>query len=96
MITDALGFSSRPRGLAIRVLALFVLVTCADLHADRLLIPMDITQSNHLKAYGVAFWALEHGVTVFEERRAPAIVEGPDPVPWGLHRRVRRRRRLRS
>lgn len=32
--------------------------------ADHLMIPMDYTQSNHLKAYGLAYWVLEHGVQV--------------------------------
>lgn len=32
--------------------------------ATRLLIPMDVTQSNHLKAYGLAYWALERDVSV--------------------------------
>lgn len=32
--------------------------------ADRLLIPMDQSQRNHLKAYGAAFWALERGALV--------------------------------
>ena len=32
--------------------------------AERLLIPMDLEQRDHLKAYGVAFWALERGVAV--------------------------------
>lgn len=32
--------------------------------ANHLLIPMDYTQSNHLKAYGIAYWVLEHGVEV--------------------------------
>ena len=27
--------------------------------ADQLIIPMDATQKNHLKAYGIAFWVLE-------------------------------------
>ena len=31
-----------------------------SLRADYLLIPMDYTQREHLKAYGVAFWVLEH------------------------------------
>jgi len=34
------------------------------LAAERLLIPMDLTQSDHLKAYGLAFWTLERGVPV--------------------------------
>ena len=30
--------------------------------ASRILIPMDDTQANHLKAYGITFWVLENGV----------------------------------
>ncbi len=30
----------------------------------RILVPMDESQTNHLKAYGVAFWVLENGVEV--------------------------------
>jgi len=32
--------------------------------AQRILIPMDTSQSDHLKAYGVAFWLLKEGGTV--------------------------------
>lgn len=32
--------------------------------ANHLLIPMDYTQSNHLKAYGIAYWVIEHGINV--------------------------------
>ena len=32
--------------------------------ATQLLIPMDDSQTNHLKAYGVAFWMLEHDVVI--------------------------------
>jgi hypothetical protein len=32
--------------------------------ASRIFIPMDETQSNHLKAYGIAYWALEQNVEV--------------------------------
>ena len=32
--------------------------------ADHLLVPMDDTQTEHLKAYGIAFWVLEHNVEV--------------------------------
>lgn len=31
---------------------------------SRILVPMDDSQTNHLKAYGVAFWVLENGVEV--------------------------------
>jgi len=37
------------------MLALFV---CVSISAD-ILIPMDLSQSNHLKAYGIAFYALQ-------------------------------------
>lgn len=32
--------------------------------AARILVPMDDSQTNHLKAYGVAFWVLDNGVEV--------------------------------
>lgn len=32
--------------------------------AQKLLIPMDLAQTDHLKAYGVTYWTLEHGITV--------------------------------
>lgn len=34
------------------------------IHAEYLLIPMEYTQSEHLKAYGIAYWVIEHGVDV--------------------------------
>ena len=34
----------------------------APMFASRILIPMDDTQANHLKAYGITFWVLENGV----------------------------------
>jgi len=39
------------------------LLTCLGLQAE-ILIPMDLTQTNHLKAYGVAFYALQQQSTV--------------------------------
>jgi hypothetical protein len=32
--------------------------------ADRILVPMDLTQTDHLKAYGLAYWCLEQGFSV--------------------------------
>ena len=32
--------------------------------AAYLLVPMDNNQSNHLKAYGIAYWALQKGNTL--------------------------------
>jgi len=47
-----------------KVIFLFSLCCALPAFAERLLIPMDLQQRDHLKAYGVAFWALERGVTV--------------------------------
>lgn len=35
-----------------------------SLLAEKILIPMDLTQTNHLKAYGIAFWVIKNGQTV--------------------------------
>jgi len=45
---------------------LFVLLMLMSFHlkATYLLIPMDKTQTNHLKAYGIAFWILEKDVEI--------------------------------
>lgn len=43
-------------------IVLFILVnTCM---AQYLLVPMDISQTNHLKAYGIAYWILKQDITV--------------------------------
>jgi hypothetical protein len=42
-----------------RFLFLLVLAPCLAAHAQFSLIPMDDTQSDHLRAYGIAYWALE-------------------------------------
>jgi hypothetical protein len=39
-------------------------VAATTARAQQLLVPMDLTQSNHLKAYGLAYYALERGYTV--------------------------------
>jgi hypothetical protein len=33
-------------------------------YADKILIPMDLSQTDHLKAYGVAYWSLQQGRNV--------------------------------
>lgn len=35
-----------------------------ELYADKLLVPMDESQKNHLKAYGVAYWVLQQDAEV--------------------------------
>jgi hypothetical protein len=48
-----------------RTLIIFlVLFTSLNAKATQILVPMDDSQSNHLKAYGVAFWALENEVVM--------------------------------
>lgn len=46
------------------IAALVLLVATTGAWASRILVPMDQSQANHLKAYGVAFWVLENGVEV--------------------------------
>jgi TfoX/Sxy family transcriptional regulator of competence genes len=46
------------------ILILLCLFTSQVLLADKLLIPMDATQKNHLKAYGISYWVLEKDVQV--------------------------------
>jgi hypothetical protein len=41
-----------------------VLFSATSTGADRLLVPMDLQQRNHLKAYGLAFWILERDIDV--------------------------------
>ncbi len=41
------------------ILSLFVLLLCSKTFASYVLIPMDESQKNHLKAYGLAYWALK-------------------------------------
>ncbi|MGM0566632.1 MAG: asparagine synthetase B [Bacteroidota bacterium] len=45
------------------IISLFVLISIKSFSAH-LLIPMDENQSNHLKAYGIAYWTLERDVEV--------------------------------
>ncbi|MFN8347153.1 MAG: asparagine synthetase B [Spirosomataceae bacterium] len=45
--------------MTIRYLFLFILASAGRLFANSILIPMDDKQSNHLKAYGVAYWELK-------------------------------------
>lgn len=46
------------------LLLLFVLFFASEAKSMQLLIPMDDTQKNHLKAYGIAYWVLKQGVEV--------------------------------
>jgi len=52
--------------LKIKKIVLFASIIFSVLYveASRLLIPMDKTQSNHLKAYGIAYWVIEQDIEV--------------------------------
>lgn len=43
---------------------LFLVLLMVNLHAAYILIPMDKTQKNHLKAYGLTYWVLQQQVEV--------------------------------
>lgn len=51
------------RKAGILVLFIFLLLP-ARAECENWLIPMDLAQTDHLKAYGVAYWALEQGVDI--------------------------------
>lgn len=53
----------RYRGITL-LLSLAMLIPCSSTQARSLLIPMDMTQTDHLKAYGIAYGMLELGVDV--------------------------------
>lgn len=70
------------RGLVL--LFLLALALAGSASADLFLIPMDLAQSDHLKAYGVAFWYLEQGVNVtwlLNYRGGSFLAEGGDFLP---------------
>ncbi len=46
------------------ILLSIIILFLTNLHAAYLLIPMDESQKNHLKAYGIAFWVLQQEVEV--------------------------------
>jgi len=47
-------------GLSLLLLIILLPLTVAG----KVLIPMDHNQTNHLKAYGIAWWVLRHDITV--------------------------------
>jgi hypothetical protein len=51
----------------IKIMLIFLVLSSIPLavsYADKILIPMDLTQTDHLKAYGVAYWSLKQGRNV--------------------------------
>ncbi|MFN0031670.1 MAG: asparagine synthetase B [Flavobacteriales bacterium] len=48
-----------------RIILLTAIVLCtSQLFASKILIPMDDSQKNHLKAYGIAYWVLQNNVSI--------------------------------
>ena len=47
-----------------KLLTFLILFQASNLYAAYILIPMDESQKNHLKAYGIAYWALQEGAEV--------------------------------
>ena len=50
--------------MSIKKILLFLFLFGALARAQYLLIPMDLSQNDHLKAYGIAYWVLTKGVNV--------------------------------
>src|SRR5688500_11078943 len=46
------------------IVALMITASALAASAQRLLIPMDLDQTDHLKAYGITYWALGKGITI--------------------------------
>src|SRR5690554_247524 len=46
------------------ITTLLALFFALQLNAAQIIVPMDKSQTNHLKAYGIAYYALENGVTL--------------------------------
>ena len=46
----------------LKILGLFVLITFSSSPQNKILIPMDLTQTDHLKAYGITFHSLLDGL----------------------------------
>ncbi|MBU2916323.1 MULTISPECIES: asparagine synthetase B [Reichenbachiella] len=47
-----------------RIVLLLLILISVQAKASYLFLPMDNTQSNHLKAYGISFWVLQNDITV--------------------------------
>jgi len=47
-----------------KLLLLIVLLPVVGFGQQKLLIPMDLTQTDHLKAYGIAYWTLKRDINV--------------------------------
>ena len=46
------------------IISILLFISCQNLFGFGFLIPMDETQKNHLKAYGIVYWTLQNNVEV--------------------------------
>ncbi len=61
----------------------FLVVSSSVLYAQKILIPMDLKQTDHLKAYGIAYWALTKNILVdwlLNYRGGSFMIDGLDMV----------------
>ena len=73
-----------------KLLKFFLVLLCCSrpLSAERLMVPMDLTQKDHLKAYGLAFWSLERGINVewlLNYRGGSFLLEFREPIAAEAH-----------
>ena len=47
-----------------RILVILLCIAAVPLSAQKLLIPMDLSQTDHLKAYGIAYWGLTKNIEI--------------------------------
>src|SRR5713101_8786690 len=69
--------------LATRIALCFLLFTSAPLLAQKILVPMDLKQTDHLKAYGIAYWVLTKNIEVdwlLNYRGGSFMIDGLDVV----------------
>lgn len=73
----------RRGGIGVAVGLLLMGLGVDSVQAQELLIPMDLKQADHLKAYGVAYWVLERGVDVewlLNYRGGSFLTEGAEAI----------------
>lgn len=46
------------------IIVTILIINFIPCNAQKILVPMDLKQTDHLKAYGVAYWTLERGINV--------------------------------
>jgi hypothetical protein len=69
--------------LRVGVLTMIFLCSFLIVSAQKILIPMDLKQTDHLKAYGIAYWALKRNIQVdwlLNYRGGSFMIDALDPV----------------